>query len=523
MKKIVALILSVLMIFPLAVPAFALGDQITNTPTVYIRGAGRNLYESDDYESDDTIIYPFEIDINALVNEHFDPLTKVLMEGLLTGNYDNYCDYLYGIIAPIFEDVVLDENGEASNGTGDGIKVENIPVAYKTSGFKVMENDFRFDFRLSPLEIAKDLKIYIERVYAASGNKKIALVGRCFAGNIVSAYLAEYPEHAKQFVESVVMYIPSTSGIQMLGALFSGEIVLDPNEVDSFAQYLLENKDLIEDPTINAFVSALVAFLNHVKVLGLGTDAIQNIVEAVKGNLVPRLALATFGTFPGYWAMIPTEYYESAKATIFAGQEEKYAGLIAKNDEYFNKVQLTYEEDLVNIHNEGVSVSVIAKYNIPGIPVYEGAKNQSDLMSEATDVSLGATFAPYGKVLPQSYIDSLEDTKYVSPDRIVDASTCLFPDRTWFFKDMSHYDFPDSANALIAEIINGKGTLTVFSNENYPQYMQYDPATEEVSPILKPVTEKPEEGSNEERFSIFVRFFTAIINFFTKLFNGELF
>ena len=28
--------------------------------------------------------------------------------------------------------------------------------------------------------------------------------------------------------------------------------------------------------------------------------------------------------------------------------------------------------------------------------------------------------------------------KYISPDKTVDASTCLFPEKTWFFKDILH-------------------------------------------------------------------------------------
>lgn len=524
MKKLLALFLAIIMTFSLAVPAFAVGNQVTDCPTIYIRGAGRNLYESDDVESDETIIYPFDVDIDTILDEHLEGLLKVLAEGLLTGNYTNYCDYLYGIVAPIFEDIVLelDENNLPADGSGDGVKVETIPVSNKHSDFRLMDNDFRFDFRLSPLTIADDLKIYIDRVYAASGNKKVALVGRCFAGNVVSAYLQKYPEHAEQYVENVVMYISSTEGVDMMGALFAGEIQLDPNNVESILNYFLVNKELIEDPTISALVSTLVAVLNHATVLGLGTDAIQGIVDAVKDNLVPRLALATFATFPGYWAMVPAQYYEKAKNTVFAGQEEKYSRLIAINDKYYNEVQLTYAEVMKDLQAKGIAMNIIAKYNIPGIPVYAGAGNQSDLMSETKALSFGATVAPYGETLSQSYIDSLTDKRFLSPDLKIDASTCLFPETTWFFKDLSHYDFPDSVNQFIADLINSKGTINVFT-ENYPQFLHCDPETEVITPVVGTDPEKPEEGSDEERFTIFIRFFTAVINFITKLFKGELF
>lgn len=46
MKKIIALILSLIMIFSVAMPAMAVGasDPVIDNPLVYIRGAGKELY-----------------------------------------------------------------------------------------------------------------------------------------------------------------------------------------------------------------------------------------------------------------------------------------------------------------------------------------------------------------------------------------------------------------------------------------------------------------------------------------------
>lgn len=521
MKKLISIVLCVLMLMSVAAPIMVYATNVTtNTPVVFIRGASRKVYESDDSDDESTVIYPFDVDIGDILLDFAKPGLESLAAGLVTGDYDAYCNELYNTVAPLFEKVILDKNGEASDGSGDGKKVENFKCPVQTSNFGLWNYDFSYDMRLSPLDVIDDLKTYIDMVRRATG-KKVSLVGRCYGGNLISAYLAKYEDHALENVESVVMYIPSTQGIDLVGALFAGEIKLNAKDVDRFVEYVVNDMDMIEDPMLQSLIVALVDLLNYAKVLGLGTDALQYIVDNVKNDLVPRLALASFGTFPSYWAMVPAEYYVKARDNVFAGVEDEYAGMIAKLDKYYNEVQLTYEDVMNRLVANGLPISVIAKYNIPLVPVYEGANSQGDFVSETADISFGATCAKIDEVLSDSYIDSLADKRFVSPDKKVDASTCLYPEKTWFLKGVFHTTFPDCANYLIGAIVDSKGELTVFDNETYPQYLAYDAETETLSPVTGLDPAKPTEGTNEERFSIIIRFFTAIFSFFSKLISGE--
>lgn len=522
MKKLISVILCAIMIICVGAPIMAFAtDVTTNIPVIFIRGASRNVYASDDCNDDSTIIYPFDVDFKGIITDNFKPILEDLAAGLITGNYDAYCDKLYNTVAPLFEKVILDKNGEASDGSGDGQKVENFRCPVKTSNFGLWNYDFSYDMRLSPLDIVDDLKIYIERVKQNTGAKKVSLVGRCFGGNLISAYLAKYEDHAAENVESVVMYIPSTQGIDLIGSLFAGEIKLDSDNVDRFVEYVTNNMGLIEDEMLQSLIVSLVDLLNYAKVLGLGTDALQGVVDNVKDNLVPRLALASYGSFPSYWAMVPADYYIKARDNVFAGCEDEYAGMIKKLDSYYYNVQLTYEDVMNRLSEKGVEISVIAKYDIPIVPVYDGADSQGDFLSETADISFGATCAKMDQVLSDSYINALADKRFVSPDKKVDASTCLYPEKTWFIKNLFHTTFPDCVNYLIGAIVDSKGQLTVFDKEAYPQYLVYDAEAETISPVTGLDPSKPTQGSNEERFSILIRFFTAIFNFLSKLIKGD--
>ncbi len=517
-KKVISLMLCLIMTVAVMVPAAAAANN--PYPIVYLEGYGGALYVEDGNTSSEQI-YPTGADIGGTIKEAIIPCLKELANGFITDNYDKYADALYNAAAPIWTDIVLNKDGTANGNTGDSfVNGRLIPKTYSSelSGYR-----FSYDWRLSPYDIADELKTYIDNVMSATQTTKVNLVGRCLGGNMITAYLAKYTNHAKAHVDSVMLYVTSSNGIKLLDAFFTGELVLDENNVERFADYLFNNKVIISDLDLKSLVDTLVPFLNEIRVLGLGMDALQLIVDKVKDNLIPRLGLASYLGFPSFWAMMSADKYLQAKEYIFSdGREVEYAGMIEKLDNYYYNVQLKMDETFDILEKAGVNIGVIAKYNVPSLPLYADADEQADFFTGVTNASLGATAAPLDKELSDSYINSLAVKKYVSPDKKIDASTCRFPDTTWFVKNIVHDDFPDSIHNFIAKFINSNGTMTVFTDTvNYPQYLDYNAEDGSVTPIVGTDPEVPETGSNEKRFSSFIRFFTAIMNFFRKLFSGD--
>ncbi len=528
MKKLISLLLTLLMVFSVVSPVMVsaaytvdnVGDPSINSPLVYIRGAGKNLYNND-IDRDDEIIYPVSVDVEAIIEE-LDLIGVDLIFGLISDDYGDYIDRVYNLFAPIFEDVVFGKDCNKKDNSGNG---KQDPIPNKQSGFKVWDNDFGYDFRVDLVEVAGELDAYIKEVKRTTGKEKVTLLGRCLATNLIAAYLTFYKEEAKKDVENVILYVPATDGVDLISKLFSGKLEVQSDNLDEFADFFINNKKLIEDPVMVDFITVLLEFLEYAKVLGLSMDAFQLLVDRLQGELIPKLGLASFVSFPSYWSMVNPEDFEDAKKLVFAGQEEEYAGLIEKIDRYHEKVQIPFTDLMKELKEGGMDFSIIAKYNIPNIPISAASRQLGDFLSSTKQLSYGATCADHGLVLTQKYIDSLADKKYLSPDLKVDASTCLFPDNTWFMKNSLHDHFPDDGNRLIAELVNKKGEVTVWESESFPQYVEYVEVEGEEEGIFVPVEGmdpvKPEKGSDEERASLFIRFFTAILNFFTKLFNGD--
>ncbi|MBR5827262.1 MAG: hypothetical protein IKY78_09295 [Clostridia bacterium] len=525
MKKLLSLILTVVMLFAVAAPAFT-ASAADNCITIYVGGYGRTLYKNNRINPNEEI-YDIDADIGAIVSEVLRPCLEKLALGFITQDYDAYCDELYNAMAPLYDEVRLDKNGEATDGSGWGgnMLTDYYRVDY-SKGLTGGRIDFEYDWRLSPIHNAEILEQFINRVCREKGVQKVNLLGRCLGGNLVSAYL-ENAENLDK-INKVLMYIPSTAGISTIGAVFTGNIVIDSNAVNNLADYLVGGKQMIEDPFMQEFILAILEMLNYASVLGIGTGTIEYIVENVRDNIIPRLVRDTYGSFPSFWAMCPVDQVDEAVAFCYGTDElkEEYAGTIEKIYA-FKEVQLNSDNRIKEVYNSGIDVMVLSKYDTPNLPFSEDGSAQSDFMAETYRSSFGATTAKYGEVLSTSYISKMSDDakKFLSPDLKIDASTCLLPEKTWFIKHCEHADFPECVDALMNTFLVNDN-FTVFSSENYPQYLDYSYDAETDTENLVPVTGTDEDAEkpskNQERYSVFMRFFKAILNFISKLFRGEL-
>ena len=153
--------------------------------------------------------------------------------------------------------------------------------------------------------------------------------------------------------------------------------------------------------------------------------------------------------------MVSADKYEKARQFIFGGVEDEWAGLLEKTDAY-HEMQKDMDDFLLSI-SDRVQIGVIAKYGFPNFPLSEDASEESDGYVATRFASLGATCADVDKTLSDSYVRAAVQKgggQYLSADCKIDASTALFPDTTWFIKDLYHTHFPDCINDLCAAFVN---------------------------------------------------------------------
>ena len=74
--------------------------------------------------------------------------------------------------------------------------------------------------------------------------------------------------------------------------------------------------------------------------------------------------------------------------------------------------------------------------------------------------------------------------KYISPDKQIDASTCLFPDYTWFIKGCSHGFYSTQERDLILSVIDADRQLEIGDFE-WTQFIVFDYENQTFEPMTE--------------------------------------
>ncbi len=510
LKKSLCLILTAIIALMSAAPCFAAYDE---KPTVYVTGAQTN----DLYSADGKRIYPLDdsLDAGQIIKDALAPCLEKLVIGFITGDYEDYAQEFYDVFVPIYEDVALDKNGEVSDGSHPQYNIYNCRTPQKSSGYDQWDYRFWYDWRISPMIAADELKTYIDMVKAATGEDKVNLMGRCYGANVIAAYLVKYEDHALANVDDVAYLSSSITGIDMLAAIFSGEIKFDDQAIDNFVNYFMNEENLIEDETTKLFILTLVELFNQVKVLGLTGEGLEMLIDEIKYDLIPLLLRDTFGSMPSYWSMVTPELYEQSIEFVFGDCREEYAKLIEKTDDFHYNVQLGVEEKMLELKEKGIDFQIFVKYNFPDYPLYRGATALSDGNTTCVRQGFGGEYADYGTVFSDDYINSLEDKTYLSPDLKINAASCLFPENTWFIKGMHHDIFPSCINYFAMDVMNGETNVSDGVKAQFTEYKD-----DKCIPIEG--TDSDATKAPDTPLVSLMRFLTAFFNFISKIINGEL-
>ncbi len=546
MKKLIALVLSLIMLTGYALPAAAIGvESEKNLPVIYIVGKQNTPVYKTDAEGNflldengkkiqvDNVNNPLGMTREEYILTQIEPVIKELVPAVISGDYDEYTQTLINTFVPVYEEVVLNEDGVDPDGRIDW----DYSVQKPSKGAGGLNYYyFRYDWRYSPYETADELHQFVEYVCKKEGVEKVNIHARCYGSNVAMAYIAKSEKgfyDAPFRVNNLALNTTPLDGYIVVGALMSGSITFDSDMIDRYVSLYLNGNDIFDDPLLETTAVVLISVLNQAKVLGWGLDKIQEIYDEIADEVVPGLALVSYGTFPSYWSMIGERYYDKAKLTVFGTTEPegKYANFITKIDNYHELIGETDEEtgmpryaSLLKRCEEkfNMKTAILAKYGSISFPFFEGSDITGDARGTVTELSLGAKGTVIGETFTKKELAEFRaledyDERYLSPDNKVYAGTCLFPETTWFSKNLRHMDLTQ-IDPIVTEFFLSDGTLTVHSDERYPQFHEYDNGkfTEvaEEDEIDKVWTDNP--------YAVLVRFITLVLQILTALINGDL-
>lgn len=493
-KKAFSIILCAVMIFVVAVPAFAQSENVI-CPTIYLPGIDSSYIYKDVSNPVEGIN---EIDKDAVTAMLKEEIVPALIVYAADGDADNLAHKISNVVNTIFADYFNDPDGTAAGNSG---VINSYPSVIR----KNANLYFSYDWRGDPIVIASELDAYIDYVIEKSGVDKVALTSHSMGSLIILSYLSLYGDDK---VAGIVLDSPVIEGVTYVGELLCGEAEFTSEGFEMFF------KSVMGETEYQELAASSMDILEMAGVSGLATDFLGDTMKKIGPVFFRESLVPLFGRWLTIWAMCPEGKMEQAIDFVFSNmpENEDANALRAKIEDYNARVRENRMDTLLDFDEKG-RLAVISRYGYSSLPVTASWDLLGDAVVETESSSFGATTAVFGDYFDDAYLEG-KDMKYISPDKTVDASTCLFPEKTWFIKNLIHTQAGETKD-IKAQLLFGEKEA-VCDDFSMGRFIIYDVETQTFS-IDNSVPVKVEKPTPLQRLFNFLKaFFEKIIDFFTR-------
>ena len=462
-------------------------------PIIHIDGMNACDLIRDEGTANERVAFPFEVSgLLPLITDN-----KEAIWDLLDCRYSEESrKTVVDAVSSLFEDIEMTNNGDSKYDITPDWRPKTEDVHRSGEYYHIC-----FDWRLDPYENAEILAEYIDSVLEITGHSKVDIFAHSLGATVLNTYISV---HGTEKISGCIWYCGAQNGVITVDEIYNGRFKFNAQDVTSFLH------EATPDTFEYQLLSVLLQGLADIGITGSLLSFTNRIFKSLtKDGSIREILVRSFGKMPGIWALVDDSAYESAKDFMFPSDEDKSenAGLIERIDRYHYNVQVKAEEIMKRTKSEVGKIAVLSCYGFYITPVIADSDIMSDQVIDSARTSCGATFARMGEKLPKS--------ETVSPDRMVDVSTALFPECTWIAKGLTHVKRPDAVDEFFSFIFDFDGQPTVNDNEKYPQYMSYDKNSEKLVPQSQNTLKPAKFAARIRQFRL------SIIFFFKNIFKKE--
>ncbi len=473
MKRIISILLALSIILGLCIPASATEKEkeCNGIPVIIVRGMDfAGLYHDYGTENQRGVL---EVDAGEIVKTVFAALGKLVFTFNVDSAMDVVLDYAYSLL----EGFSLDNLGNSVYDLGQPkypLSADNYEELRQGTDFEFgmvrrCIEEFgeghtyyiNYDWRMNPFDVADEINAAVQTATKTTGHDKVNIVCASMGGIMTMAYLNEY---GYENVNRCLFMSSTFCGAQIASDLLTGKIeITAENLFNTVINLVADNKIL----------SFLLNEMNDFGIFHLLTKVTDYIVENYADDIYERVINPIFGHTLTLWGLCQQEDYDAAVEFMFGDKLEENTEFIKTTDK-LQKMMSEKEEFLNKMVDDGVEIAITAHYNAPLVPVYKSASFNGDGILETYQMSGYATVANYGETLGDDYI--AENPDYLSPDRVVDLSTALFPEYTYIIKNAPHVgcSYGTDYSDFLIWLLTYDGEFYAGASEKYPQFMVSD-------------------------------------------------
>lgn len=483
-RIILSAFLSLVIVFSVASVAFAQNSCECNyAPTIIIPGIGQSktfLVDQNgnmitDSNGDVITGWPLYFDTDYAIKKLILPLLLSLIfqrdMGLTTTTYETAKELVkwnsfnslaennYNIQVHKFPQSVAECNAEDKEYIFDCIPIKGFSdIAGEDHLYFFAYNSFG-----NNISICDELYNFIQQVKEETGHDKVNLVPISLGGTIANGLLDYYPS-VMDDINRVVYIVPALNGSKIITDLLLNNL---STEDEMLYEYLFP--ELLGDKLMGNVINIALRILPKDVVLGFVDGLRRGLCETLIKNCTTM------------WSLVPSEDYEACSEIWLSGEEN--AVVRSQTDRYY-QAQCNSLSNIQKMVDKGIEVFNIVDY---GVPLFCLAGSFDDcnadgiiqLESTAMGVKSCVCGEKFDSDYEQKFVNKIGTNNctdrthnHISPDREVDASTCLLPETTFFFYRQAH-DGTGSNDVIIKlaiRILTDSNFHNIYSDKGFPQF-----------------------------------------------------
>lgn len=484
MKKVIScLLVFVLMFSVLVMPSSAAvktecGGNCDTCPAIVVPGIGQSnvwaLDENGDYildeDGDRVSCFPAVFDIPSIVKTVLLPALLTLITQTDFGLSEALCQ----VVRDSFAVNACDP--ETGKNTGN-IEVEKYPYSvaecseYEKQQIynniplqkysEMVGEDHLYYFAYNSFgnnyDTVCELYDFIQMVKEETGHDKVNIVPISMGGSIANGLLQYFPDVIND-LNKVVYIVPALNGSTIVGDLYTMNFTFFDTDYlyNGFLESLMDEDEA-------RMVEVIARILPDEVLAGALRNVATCLVEDVAANIT------------SLWGLCPKEDYPEAAANLLKDKPE-----IKRQTDLFYEAQVNSLDNIQKLVDNGVQVYNIVDYDVPLYQIGTAwNEDNADGVIHLSSTAMGVKSAIVGETLGDDYVQANTSTNcsdpthnHISPDGVVDASTGLLPDTTFYFDGQNHEKTArnDIIISLATNLLATDDIKDVYSTPDYPQF-----------------------------------------------------
>ena len=290
-----------------------------------------------------------------------------------------------------------------------------------------------------------------------TGHDKVNIVPISMGGSLANGLLDYFPQ-VMDDLNKVVYIVPALNGSTIVGDLYTKNFAFFDKEFlyNGFLESLMDEEDA-------RMIEVIARIIPDDMLLSVLHNVADCLVEDVAANVT------------SLWGLCPKEYYPKAAEMLLADKPE-----IKKQTDRYYQAQLNSNKNIQALVDKGVEVFNIVDYDVPLYVIGNSWNNDNaDGVIHLSSTSMGVHSAIVGETLGNGYKQANTSVNcsdrrhnHISPDNVVDASTGLLPDHTFYFDGQNHEKTArnDAIISLATRLLATDDIKDVYSTPDYPQF-----------------------------------------------------